>query len=1361
MATITWNNGIWGDWSNAANWVGGIVPGATDSVVIGDTGTGAVNISGTVQVASLSEVITASGGFGEVDLFGSLTLSGALTLAANSPTSVSGPTFFLGAGATLTAAGGVSVGYGDVLEDGGTPGSIQTINANITNDYLIIAWNHLVINGSVSGAGTGSLRAYGGILELNGATSQTVDLEDKGTLKLDSGTSFIGGIEVSGQETLDLAAGATFNPSRIDFFNTSGANGSLATLDLKGIVISSDSFSGHTLSLTESSGQMLNLTSYLWTDGNFNSSLPAGYSPVTQSDGAGGTLISFQQVDVWNDGVSGDWSNAANWVMGVAPVAGDNVLIQGSQVENITIGTPVSINSLTINDLHADLIDGSSLTVSGALTIDSANVTINSGCTLSASGGIVIAAQAPDGSSRAIINSYGGTINGNIVDNGTVWVGANSGVTLINGSVSGSGTLGIGANATLELNGSVAQNITVLLGVNNTLKLDQAANFVGTIDVLPGDTGSLDLGGSQNFGGKILFEDIQGALDLKNVTIASSSYNGATLILQETNGQTLDLAIGADFAVPANASLVAGNDGSGGTLISYLVPQTQNWKAGVSGSWSTAADWVSGVAPGANDAVVIGGTSAETVTISAPAAAQSVTFSDPQATLNINSSLTLQGGLSIDGLAYFDWNSGGGVITAPSGVTIDPTGELLVGSGKVVGSVINNSTDVVSGTQTLHGLLVEGSLQITGSLTGTGTTDLRSSLEVGGAVSQNILFTDGSTLKLDDPAAFTGSLSNFSASYHGGSSLNTNRPFLAGDQIDLAGVAVGNLSYNGSVLTVTDTNNHTYNFNLTSSSTAPLNDATPTFASDGAGGSDIYWQAGLNQTWAQGVSGDWASAVNWVSGVTPGAYDNVAVGGTSAETITVAAGETAQANQLTVTDQNAQFSVLGTLDLGFGPGFAGNVISVSGALNLAGGGTLDSATITLTGGEISAYSVTGGSSLTAPNLTFGTQLQLEAAQASTYSDISAANLYNYGGIKVDGTLHIDTPLVSGPGGGLGPSSPEFDNYGTVNVSASGDLEASGKVFNNQGTFTIGAGASATLGISPSNTSLNSAGWTNNGSISVGAGATLTLIGDFSTASLAKISYAGGTLVLDGAPTDVGTLSQYNGSFRNDYSGGTSTLTAQGGTLVLDTAYVNNTNPGNPSSGNPILQALTSGAQLAIDTGATLELSADQGPYSSYAFYSPPQITNGYSPNPYVIGNITFNGANATLKLDRPDVFYGSLSGLQFGELDRFHRPDSHQRNDRQSHGQRQCLDCRPPERPDRNVHHRHELPGGRHRRLQRQGRRLCDQLRKQQDAAEDGQHRRELRYPLLRGDWNVRWRRLCVLRQRLYVARRPLSGDVL
>ncbi len=104
-ATITWNGlGDGSSFNNPANWIGNVVPGASDDAVItSGTGTGVI-VSATTTVLSVqcSKAFTVSGGIftvtaGSSQITGSFTLAGNVYLAAS------------GAGTTFTANGPITV----------------------------------------------------------------------------------------------------------------------------------------------------------------------------------------------------------------------------------------------------------------------------------------------------------------------------------------------------------------------------------------------------------------------------------------------------------------------------------------------------------------------------------------------------------------------------------------------------------------------------------------------------------------------------------------------------------------------------------------------------------------------------------------------------------------------------------------------------------------------------------------------------------------------------------------------------------------------------------------------------------------------------------------------------------------------------------------------------------------------------------------------------------------------------------------------------------------------------------------------------------------------------------------------------
>ena len=137
-------------------------------------------------------------------------------------------------------------------------------------------------------------------------------------------------------------------------------------------------------------------------------------------------------------------------------------------------------------------------------------------------------------------------------------------------------------------------------------------------------------------------------------------------------------------------------------------------------------------------------------------------------------------------------------------------------------------------------------------------------------------------------------------------------------------------------------------------------------------------------------------------------------------------------------------------------------------------------------------------------------------------------------------------------------------------------------------------------------------WDNTGSITVGHGGTLTLRGDYLTSDYSNITNNGGTIILEGAPANLGSI------------------TASGGTLVLDPSYL--IPPVFAPMGTPPRGGVIAHGNLYIDSGATLHLRGD--PANGYVTSDP----------------VTFNGTNGTLALDAPGDLVGQVNGAGVGDV---------------------------------------------------------------------------------------------------------------
>jgi len=836
-----------GEWSTASNWSTGSVPTSADDAFLSGLTTEVVIITGAAQAASLTEDFELSDDTtGGVSLQGSLVLSGALTLAANSNIgSLAGNFFGMEGGSSVTAAS-VFVGRNAVLVAAGIGSQVETITADITNNYLILAGNHLIINGTVTGSG--SMRAYDGdTLELNGSSSQAVVLQN-GTFILDSGATYTGHIEVVKDSKVDFTSAASFQPSRIDFFSTSSAP---AVLDLPGVIAAS--YTGSTLTITKADGQTQNLTAYFWTNGSFNAQLPSGYSLVTQGDGDVGTKIWIEQgvVQHWKDGTFGDWSDGANWVSGTAPGTTDRVVIDGTQVENISLSTSVQIKSLSLADpLSAILLTGS-LNVTEALTFTTGYIDVYGGGTLTAGGGIVIATGSSLYSAPVGAPNSTGTVNADIVNNGIIDA-SNSGHLIINGDISGTGSLSvagggtIGGGGILEINGSTG--LLASLGDQGTLKLDQAASFTGAI--FENGHATLDLSGSSTFGGSLNF-DTSSVLDLKGVSTSSFAFDGHhTLTLHQTSGQDLDLSsfifpIGypsnfnpATYVPPGNYGFQVADDGHGGTLISVVASTTQTW---TNGQWTSPSSWTSGHLPATADSVVTSGTGVHSINAAVSAANLAVTTGS----FLMGGSLTLSGGLNLQrsGKMY-----DGAVLSAGTGVQIGSSVDFEIAS---VGYNDANAATIAGNIHSAGGIRVDNfaHLVIDGDIDGSGGNLVDGTLEITGADTQTgiTLLREGAKLILDDGQDSTAKIA---AIQHTTIDLKHSTAFngkllveYVGSTVDLVGITSASMT--GHVMHVTNSAGISYDITtyFTPYNNLSITDTDPDFslvtAGDGHGGTLI------------------------------------------------------------------------------------------------------------------------------------------------------------------------------------------------------------------------------------------------------------------------------------------------------------------------------------------------------------------------------------------------------------------------------------------------------------------------------------------------------------------------------------------
>jgi len=775
-----------------------------------------------------------------------------------------------------------------------------------------------------------------------------------------------------------------------------------------------------------------------------------------------------------------------------------------------------------------------------------------------------------------------GVAVGTVIDKGGLEV-IEAGAT-ISGATINSGTL------QLENQDPTGTGAITFVGVGGTLQIDGTAPVTVISGFSSGDT--IDIVGEKF--------DSAGTAALLSGNLLQIVENGATYDLQFDKSQNL----------PTDYFTIA-SDASGGTLVTAI----KTWQGGGGdNNWTTSSNWSGGAVPVATDHVFVG--SAQNISLFGQQNAYSLDVTNPNATLSFDGgTLTLSGALHTSGLIRLV--SGTNSIIAPLGVTIDSGGEVFGGTGTITGNVENDSVGYLGG-----GGVEAGYLHITGSLTGSGLASVsgEGELELGGPSSGNVQFSTqgyGGILKLDNPV-YTGTITGVTSGNAFGSSFHSNSFVPVADTIDLGSVAfsnVANVTYSGNTLTVYQINGPTLTYNVQDSSAGTLSSSQLVWSKDNqvGGGTDIQWQVGSTRTWTEGVNGDWSAAADWTPNAVPGGYDTAVLGGTASYTVIVGKTDQATANVLDWSDPSATLVVSGTLTLNDTPQLSGGTMQIQGGTVVLTAASLDNATIDISDGSIISLqgyqpSYVGFNSNPTSYLNLGPLLTLiQTAGTSNIVSLDAGNGFSNQG-KIEAGV-AGGQFQIGVSEQYSFNNPNlltfgyFSNSGVIEITNGDSLNGGGANFDNQssGIITLGDGSSASFG---------SQYWSNEGSIAVGKNATLTLDGNYATAAYDNIINNGGTIILDGTPTDTGPI------------------TVVGGTLVLDPTYVV------PSNNSSIFNSggVISGGSLYIDGGATLELRGD--------------ASNGYVTS----DSVNFNGAGATLVIDAPGDFVGQINGLASGDV---------------------------------------------------------------------------------------------------------------
>jgi hypothetical protein len=892
-----------------------------------------------------------------------------------------------------------------------------------------------------------------------------------------------------------------------------------------------------------------------------------------------------------------------------------NATIAVSGTYTITVGSPVTVGSLTLDDSGATLSNSSTITATNGVTLTAGTI----------AGGTIVGTGGTGGTTAVALSgtSATGTLNGVTLDGSLDITGEvasayiTNGITLTGTGGTGAGTINItGESAALEIapTTTALNDVTINMGSSSggtflyagyegagTLTLGANTNLIssggtGTDYITQSSTASVVNEGSISVSGTGHTLDITPNAFTNNGTITGA--NGTTLAVGGLSSSTSSLVFtnSASGTVTMNGTggattLEIGEQGNPGDIPSY--------------EWTNA-----GTIDLTDTDLKLGG----------------YFKTSDIGTLNVS-------GGSEQLYGYLD--NSGSTLTVSSG----SLSELSMEDGTIHGGVIQSGSGNLFGVTSAHGTLdavqLDGPLNITGeaasayisngiTLTGTGGTGAGTINITGESAALEIAPT---TTALNDDTINMGSSSGGTflyAGYEGAGTLtlgaNTNLISSGGTGTDYitqsstaSVVNEGSISVSGTGHalditpnaftndgTITGANGTTLAVGGLSSSTSSLvftNSASGTVTMNGTGGAttlEIGEQGNPGDTpsyeWTNAGTIDLTDTDLKLGGyiktsdigtldITGGSEQLLGYLDNSGSTLNVASGELGELSMQG-----------GTIHSGLIQGGSGNLFAVTSAY-----GTLDAVQINgplnITGEAASAYITngitatgTGGTGAGTINVT-GESAALEIAPTTTaLNDVtinmgaSSGGTFLYAGYEGAGTLTLgaNTNLISSGGTGTDyitqSSTASVVNEGSISVSGTGHaLDITPNSFTNDGTITGANGT--TLAVGGPSSSTSSLVFTNSASGTV----TMNGTGGATTLEIGEQGNPGDTPSYEW--TNAGTIDltdtdlKLGGYFKTSDIG---TLNVSGGSEQLY-GYLDN-----------------SGSTLTVSSGSLSELSMEDG-----------------------------------------------------------------------------------------------------------------------------------------------------------------------
>ncbi len=756
-ATITTTgSGAWSSVVNNAPWPGGVIPAATDDIVVGTGFTLTVDGNRTcnsLAFGSTSGTVTVNAGF-TLTVTTSVTLKGLLNSATACTIAGAGSlqcaTVVVGTAVASTVNGTYAMTMTSSIASFVVTGTltlnsfIGTSNARIHNAAFTFGSGLVDVNGTLTtvnanAANTSSFTMTNGsaTLNLGNATPWTLSGTGVNTVTL-NGTGATVVYDANANQAVLAKAYVNLTGSVGGTKTIAAATTVSGTLkvDTATVDLSAQSLTIPTVSVvnngTLQNGTVTSATAFDMQAGTVSAIL-AGAGAFTKSS-AGTVILSgantYTATTTISAGTLQIGNAGATGTLGTGAVT-DNAALTFNRTNSMTVANVISgTGTLTQAGTGTSILTGAN-TYSGTTTISAGTLQIgNAGATgtLGTAGVTNNAALVFNRTNAySVSNVIGGT--GTLTQAGSstltltavnTYTGATSvstGILLVDGSLAAGSAVTVSAGATLGGTGAVGGSVTVAGGTLSAGDPDTNPETLATGALSFSAASSLKVQlNSTTVGTGYDQIAVTGAVNLTNCTLnATLGYvplNGDTYTILTSTGAISNtftgLANNAIFAIGGLNFQITYNANS--VVITRFVGNFTWNGAGADNNWTTGGNWVGGVAPGVGDNLIFGaaGAARKTTNTNNFAAATtfgSIQFTDSGYTLSGNS-VTLNGGAAAVNNNFAGANS----ISIPLiFATSAPTITCLAGGTLTIGGTINNGGLLVTvnsdGATALNGII--------------------------------------------------------------------------------------------------------------------------------------------------------------------------------------------------------------------------------------------------------------------------------------------------------------------------------------------------------------------------------------------------------------------------------------------------------------------------------------------------------------------------------------------------------------------------------------------------------------------------------------------------------------------------------